>query len=168
MNNKIDTYFVDYNAALILKKIGFNVPCDLFYQWHPHYKNKPLSFDEECELKDEGKENEITYKELVQRMYNTNFEFNHLNNCSCPEIYKVVDWILENYNIFIDAKPYWCEDGMMWMFETYYLTDTHWKPIKCTTSKENKIQALADGIEYILDLIVTNKIKMLGIHVKQS
>lgn len=153
MNNKIDTYFVDYNAALILKKIGFDVPCDLFYQWHPHYKNKPLSFDEECELKDEGKENEITYKELVQRMYNINSDLNYSKNCSCPEIYKVVDWILENHNIFIDAKPYWCEDGMMWMFETYYLTDTHWKPIKCTTCKENKIQALADGIEYVLDLI---------------
>ena len=104
MNNKIDTYFVDYNAALILKKIGFDVPCDLFYQWHPHYKNKPLSFDEKCELKDEGKENEITYKELVQRMYNINSDLNYSKNCSCPEIYKVVDWILENYNIFIDAK----------------------------------------------------------------
>ena len=30
---------------------------------------------------------------------------------------------------------------------------------KCTTCKENKIQALADGIEYILNLIVTNKTK---------
>ena len=46
MNNKIETYFVDYPAALKLKKLGFNVPCDLYFEWFPHYNDKPLSFDE--------------------------------------------------------------------------------------------------------------------------
>ena len=166
MNNNIETYFVDYPSALKLKKIGFDVACDLYFEWYPHYNGEPISFDEECELKDEGKSSLITYKELVQRMYNTNSNLKYSKNCSCPEIYKVADWILENYNIFIDAKPYWCEDGMMWLFEVYYLMDTRWKPIKCITAKETKIHALADGIEYVLDLIVTNKIKIYGIHVK--
>jgi len=159
MNNKIETYFVDYPSALKLKKIGFDVACDLYFEWYPHYNGEPISFDEECELKDEGKSNLITYKELVQRMYNTNSKLKYSKNCSCPEIYKVTDWILENYNIFIDAKPYWCEDGIMWLFEAYYLMDTHWKPIKSITAKTSKIHALADGIEYVLNLIVTNKIK---------
>lgn len=159
MINNIHDYYVDYPNALKLKKLGFNVNCELFFEWYPHYKGNPLSFDDECELKSEGKGKSIRYKELVQRMFNNNEHLKNKNSCSAPFLHTVSDWILENYNIFIDTKPYWCEDGMMWMFETYYLTDTHWVPIKCTTAKKSKQQALADGIEYILDLLITGNHK---------
>ena len=158
MNNKIQTYYVDYEAAKLLKKLGFNVSCELYYEWYPHFHHLPLTEDEEYEMESEGRKDEIVYKELIQRMYNTNEQFKKSKHCSCPSLDITRDWILDNFNIFISPRPYWMEDNMSWICEIWKIVDKKYmRHIKDLMYKENNISALADGIEYALNYINSHK-----------
>ena len=158
MNNKVQTYYVDYNAAKLLRKFGFNVPCEFYYEWYPHFCGEPLGCDEEYELTSEGRKDEITYKELIQRMYNTNDSFSSKKHCSCPSLDIVRDWLLENFNIYISPLPYWDDNNnMVWMCKVFKIRDNKLNLLQTIVYKKTNIKALADGIEYVLDYLNKHK-----------
>jgi len=157
MNNKIQTYYVDYNAAKLLRKFGFNVPCEFYYEWYPHFCGEPLGCDEEYELTSEGRKDEITYKELIQRMYNTNDSFSSKKHCSCPSLDIVRDWLLENFNIYISPKPSPKDNKIFWLCEIWKIHDEYIELFKTLPYNKTNIKALADGIEYVLDYLNKHK-----------
>jgi hypothetical protein len=154
MINKILTYYVDYPTAKLLRKFGFNVPCELYYEWYPHYKGEPLSFDDECELKSEGKEKEIKYKALIQKMYNTNTSLGYEKNCSCPSLEVVRSWVLKNFNISFVIKPYYdSENKLLWKSEIYSIKEKTIDLVTALYYGKTDTKILADSIEYALILI---------------
>ena len=158
MNNKIQPFYVDYKCAKKLRALGFDVPCELFYEWFPHFLGEPLSFDDECELKSEGRENEITYKELIQKMYNTNDSFKSKKNCSCPSLDIVREWLLVNFNIHISPNPSPKDNHMYWLCNIWRIHgDDYMELLKIIMYKRNNHQALADGIEWAINYLIENK-----------
>ena len=155
MINKILTYYVDYPTAKLLKKFGFNVPCDLFLEWYPHYKGEALSFDDECDLRSEGKGKEIEYKPLIQRMYNTNTSFSvNEKNCSCPSLEIVRSWVLKNFNISFVIKPYYDSNNkLLWQSEIYSIKEKTIDLVTTLYYGKTDTKILADSIEYALILI---------------
>ena len=154
MINKILTYYVDYPTAKLLRKFGFNVPCELYYEWYPHYKGEPLSFDDECELKSEGKEKEIKYKPLIQKMYNKNTSLGYEKNCSCPSLEVVRSWVLKNFNISFVIKPYYdSENKLLWKSEIYSIKEKTIDLVTALYYGKTDTKILADSIEYALILI---------------
>lgn len=152
MTNKILTYYIDYPTAKLLRTLGFNVPCDLFWEWYPHYKGQALSFDDECDLKSEGKEKEITYKAIIQRMYNTNTSFSvNKKNCSCPSLEIVRSWILKNFNITFVIKPYFdSHQQLLWQSEIYLISEKDINLMTILYYGKSDTKILADSIQYAL------------------
>lgn len=154
MINKILTYYVDYPTAKLLRKFGFNVPCELYYEWYPHYKGEPLSFDDECELKSEGKGKEIKYKALIQKMYNKNTSLGYEKNCSCPSLEVVRSWVLKNFNISFVITPYYdSENKLLWKSEIYSIKEKTIDLVTALYYGKTDTKILADSIEYALILI---------------
>ena len=154
MINKILTYYVDYPTAKLLRKFGFNVLCELYYEWYPHYKGEPLSFDDECELKSEGKGKEIKYKALIQKMYNINTSLGYEKNCSCPSLEVVRSWVLKNFNISFVIKPYYdSENKLLWKSEIYSIKEKTIDLVTALYYGKTDTKILADSIQYALILI---------------
>ena len=59
----IEEDYVSFEAAKLLKEKGFNHWCYKSYGTAVYHKGIPISFDEECDLKSAGLENEIEYVE---------------------------------------------------------------------------------------------------------
>ena len=55
--------YVSFETAKLLKEKGFKEWCYKSYGTAVYHKGVPISFDEECELKEEGLEYEIEYVE---------------------------------------------------------------------------------------------------------
>ena len=56
---KITEDYVTFETAKLLKENGFNVMCDSMYIPDIRHNGKSISFDEELDLKDEGRGDEI-------------------------------------------------------------------------------------------------------------
>ena len=55
--------YISFDTAKLLKEKGFNHWCYKCYGTAVYHKGIPISFDEECDLKSAGLENEIEYVE---------------------------------------------------------------------------------------------------------
>ena len=102
--------YVSFETAKLLKEKGFKKWCDKCYGTAVYYKGVPISFDEECDLKDEGLGDEIEYIE-GGCLYNFgcgNTE-EETNLWAAPTLWVAMKWLREVHNIHIELrvlKPY--------------------------------------------------------------
>ena len=97
---------LDYETCKLLKEVGFDEPCDMGYITAVRHNGKDLSYDDELDLKSDGRENEIEYIEggnLVQ-FYNKN----SIESCcesgivSAPDIYTAMRWYRRERDVNIE------------------------------------------------------------------
>jgi len=99
--------YVSFETAKLLKEKGFNEWCYKCYGTAVYHKGVPISFDEECDLKDEGLGDEIEY-----------IEGGHLYDFGCdnrkedenlyaaPTLWEAMKWLRKKYNLHVITLPY--------------------------------------------------------------
>ena len=134
-----DDELLDYETCKLLKEAGFDEPCEYLYETAIRHNGEDLSFDDEMDLKSEGRGNEIEYIEggQIGNMYNRN-SFDVMEDCKCvsaPDIYTVMRWLRneKDVNIMIDYNgdiDTWC-----------------WTSTYCSTGYPYPYDGLADSYE---------------------
>ena len=94
--------YVSFEVAKLLKEKGFKEWCRCCYGVAVLHNGEDISFDEECELKDEGKGNEIEYVEggTFYYFYCDNGD-EDTNVWAAPTLQMAMKWLREEHNIFI-------------------------------------------------------------------
>lgn len=157
---------VSYEVGILLKEKGFNEWCRLFYTTAIRHNGKDLSFDEELDLKDEGRENEIerTPGGWINEHNNRNQEeWLGSECCSCPSHSLVVRWLREKHHIFclmdIDQR----ED----MTVVFY-PDVYWKReetnrvlrvVEMPRCPADGFESYDDATEYAIKYSLENLVK---------
>lgn len=155
--------FCSFGTSSFLKDAGYVDPTRYSY-----IKNTRVS-DEIMEkhpgLSDDGymdliKEYGGTYdRKDVYKTYIEIEEVYHKNSfldadpwviCSAPTHQDAVNWILNKYNIWISAKPYVCEDGILWLSEIRKIHIDKVELVKTLMVKESHHKAVDDAIKYVL------------------
>lgn len=98
--------YVSFETAKLLKEKGFKHWCYKSYGDAVYHKGVPISFDEECDLKSEGLEDEIEY---VEGGYLYDFGCDNRKEeakvWAAPTLWVAMKWLREVYNIIIDVSP---------------------------------------------------------------
>lgn len=94
--------FVSFETAKLLKEKGFKHWCYKSYGDAVYHKGVPISFDEECELKSEGLEDEIEY---VEGGFLYDFGCDNRKKeakvWAAPTLWVAMKWLQEAFNIII-------------------------------------------------------------------
>ncbi len=99
--------YVSFETAKLLKEKGFKEWCYKSYGTDVYHKGVPISFDEECELKDEGLGDEIEYVE-GGHLYDFGCDNSEkeTNVWAAPTLQMAMKWLREKYNLHIITLPY--------------------------------------------------------------
>lgn len=104
--------YVNVEVAKLLKKKGFREWCNKCYGTAVYHKGVPISFDEECELKDEGRENEIEYVEggcLYD--FGCDNRKEDANVYAAPTLWDVMTWLKDVHHMLVVVDyEYECTD----------------------------------------------------------
>jgi hypothetical protein len=154
--------YVNYESAKLFKEKGFKEWCSQCYGVDVRHNGKSISFDEECELKEDGKENEIEYID-GGKLYNYGFNNNiEGKTYAAPTLQTAVKWIRNMHKMHIEiritnhsissliniVKYYWVvfsTEDCKWMAES-----TLHNPKAFDTVEE----AYENGIEYTLKNLI--------------
>lgn len=154
-----------YAISMLLKKLGFNEPCDYLYTTAIRHNGEDLGSDEQFELEAEGHGDEIEHVPggWLEEHYNRNdFDYFSEETCSAPWLHDVVDWF-EDYNFIISAEPVFGLERVIelhtypkYIFKGWQgtLFDIDSSELFCVNNiRENRYEAIADGIEKALGLL---------------
>ena len=96
--------YVSFEVAKLLKEKGFKEWCRCCYGVAVLHNGEDISFDEECELKDEGRGNEIEYVEGGTFYYfNCNNGDEDTNVWAAPTLQMAMKWLREVHNLHIEV-----------------------------------------------------------------
>jgi len=113
--------YVSFDTAKLLKEKGFKNWCDKCYGTALYHKGVPISFDDECELKDEGFEDEIEY---VEGGYLYDFGCDNRKEYAkvyaAPTLQMAMKWLREVHNIDISVVPHSHKEGKTFGYEFVY------------------------------------------------
>ena len=123
--------YVSFEIAKLLKEKGFTEWCFKCYGVAVLHNGADISFDEECELKDEGRGDEIEYVE-GGRLYD--YGCNNREKVravwAAPTLWTVVKWLQKIHHILVVPDyVYECTDTS-WVYKIYRLGENG-KPEKC-------------------------------------
>ncbi len=94
--------YVSFETAKPLKEKGFKHWCYKCYGDAVYHKGVPISFDEECELKSEGLEDEIEYVEGGYLYdYGCDNRKKEAKVWAAPTLWVAMKWLRETHNIGI-------------------------------------------------------------------
>lgn len=167
----IERAFCDLETSKILKQIGYNEWATHVWQKHTRISDEIIEKHpglSDCGYMDLEKKygGPYTKKELY-RTYIEAVEFTNRNSsihdffdpkvvfCSAPYCIDAAAWLIENKNIHITSRPYYCEDGLMWMFEIREIAEYKISLLKTKTGYLSSEAALCQGIRYYLTKILT-------------
>ena len=154
--------YVSFETAKLLKENGFDVACGSMYIPDIRHNGKSISFDEELDLKDEGRGNEIDIIDGGDIWDSWNFNSDNAENVySRPSILLVWKWFLCEHNI--EIHPFLTSLG--WCFEigdvsNLYITGSQpiYKP--GFPSKENTYESYNKAIEAAITWYIKIKIRI--------
>lgn len=159
---RITEDYVTFETAKLLKENGFDVMCSSEYYTSVRHNGREISYDEELDLKGEGRGDEIEYVEggAIWDSWNCNHD-NSEGEYSRPSVLLAWKWFLVEHNV--EIHPYLTSLG--WCFEigdTTNLDITGAKPIYQPgfPSKENTYSSYCDAIEAGMKWYIENKIKI--------
>lgn len=93
--------YVSLETAKLLKEKGFKEWCRYCYGLDVRHNGEPIDVDEEYELKDAGRENEIEYVD-GGRMYDYGSgNFNPGSPYAAPSLYVAMKWLREEKGIAV-------------------------------------------------------------------
>ena len=141
--------FAPFELAVKLKEKGFDEECLAYYtSEHTLYTNKVVLCDDKyLEVA------EIDYEECL-RSYNTQKDRLLRTIVDAPTISQVLKWLREKYFIHISTKPYPCEDGIMWLYETRKFNEYRSVVVANKTGFIKEEKAALAGIKCVLDNLI--------------
>ena len=96
--------YVSFETAKLLKENGFKEWCRCCYGVAVLHNGEDISFDEECDLKDEGRENEIEYVEGGAFYYfNCDNSDKDAKVWAAPTLQMAMKWLREVHNLHIEV-----------------------------------------------------------------
>lgn len=102
--------YVSFETAKLLKEKGFNEWCFKCYGVAVLHNGEDISFDEECELKDEGRENEIEYVEGGRLYdYGCNNREKVRTVWAAPTLWAAMKWLREVHKLGVFPTTYYRE-----------------------------------------------------------
>jgi len=104
----IQESYCSYKVSMMLRKLGFNEGCQSMYETAIRHNGKDLSFDEEQDLKNAGKADEIKRIKggWVNGHYNTNqSDWMPKDCCSRPTLAHAMKWLRETKGYHIEPSP---------------------------------------------------------------
>ena len=123
--------YVSFEIAKLLKEKGFKNWCYRCYGTAVCHKGVPISFDEECDLKDEGREDEIEYIEggcLYDFGCDNRKEDENLY--AAPTHQRAIKWIEEVHHILVIVDYIYECTSTSWVYKIYRLGENG-KPERC-------------------------------------
>ena len=91
--------YVSLGVAKLLKEKGFKEWCPKCYGFDARHNGEPIDVDEEYELRDAGRENEIEYVD-GGRMYDYGCgNFNPGSPYAAPSLYVAMKWLREVHHL---------------------------------------------------------------------
>jgi len=148
--------YISFETAKLLKEKGFREWCSDCYGTDVRHNGVTISFDDELDLKDEGRGDEIEYVE-GGTMYNLCNNNSDEGLYAAPTLYVVMKWLLQNNALHIEATPYPHEDGVFyWGYKIAFLdADTlAVMVVKKAAGFDTKELALNDAIKYCLENLI--------------
>ena len=94
--------YVSFETAKLLKEKGFREWCRECYGTDVRHNGVSISFDEELDLKDEGRGDEIEYVE-GGIMHNLNCNNSDKDIYAAPTLSMAMKWLRENHNIKVNV-----------------------------------------------------------------
>ena len=91
-----------------LRELGYDEITEDLYCTDFRHNGRHISFEEELDLRAEGKESEIEtvpFGDLIHLM-NKNSD-NDEDTCSAPAIYDAIDWLRETFSVVIYNEPFY-------------------------------------------------------------
>lgn len=159
---RIEEDYVSFETAKLLKENGFNAMCNSMYIPDIRHHGKSISFDEELDLKNDGRGDEIEVVDGGQIWDSWNINSNNAENIySRPSVLLAWKWFLCEHNI--EIHPFITSVG--WCFEIGDVSNfdiTGSKPIykPGLPSKENTYDSYCNAIEAGIKWYIENKIKI--------
>ena len=146
---------VSFEVAKLLKQKGFNELCRISYIPRICHNGEDISFDEECDLRDEGREDEIevidggdTWTSYNQNSSNSDSQY------AAPSLWGMMAFISDNYNLHITTKPYVYEDGIGYVYEIYRIERYKFSLVKSKTGFEKPDKACDAAIKYVYENLI--------------
>ena len=168
----IERVFCDFESSKILKEIGYDEWASYVWKKNTRFsdeileKHPSLSYCRYTELekkyggpytKEELYQTYIEPVECTNKNSNVNELFNsNVGICSAPFCSDVIVWLNEHKNTHISSRPYYCEDGLRWMFEIREIEKDKISLLKTKTGYMSSEVALCQGIKYYLIAILNN------------
>jgi hypothetical protein len=142
--------YVSLEIAKLLREKGFSEWCSKCYGVAVLHNGADIDFDEECELKDEGREDEIEYVEGGM-LYD--YGCNNLNKddakvWAAPTLWVAMKWLREVHHIFIRVIQSHIEYCAC---EIYYNRAAHYE---FRTSFDSYEEACEAAIKYCLENLI--------------
>lgn len=126
----IEENYVSFEVAKLMKEKGFNLWCYKCYGDAVYNKGVPIGFDEECELRDEGLEDEIEYVEGYLYDFGCNNRKEDAKIYAAPTLQRAIKWLEEVHHILVVPDYiYECTDTS-WVYKIYRLGENG-KPERC-------------------------------------
>jgi len=99
--------YVSFETAKLLKEKGFKEWCFKCYGVAVLHNGEDISFDEECDLKDEGRGDEIVYVEGGRLYdYGCNNHDKDVKVWAAPTLWVATKWLWDNYMLYILVYPW--------------------------------------------------------------
>lgn len=111
--------YVSFETAKLLKEKGFRHWCYKSYGDAVYHKGVPINFDEECELKSEGLEDEIEYVEGGYLYdFGCNNSKNDIKEWAAPTLWVAMKWLREVHKLHINLDIHWLyfANTLGWMY----------------------------------------------------
>ena len=144
--------YVSLETAKLLKEKGFNHWCYKSYGTAVYHKGTPISFDEECDLKSEGLENEIEY---VDGGYLYDFGCDNRKKdekvWAAPTLQMAMKWLRDVHNLWCEIS--WEGKGL-WCMEVFSLMDEEFIPGSIVHEIKSYEEACETAIKYCLENLI--------------
>ena len=147
----VDNYdtIVSLEVANLLKEKGFKDWCSHCYTTAVLHRGQEIDFDEECELKDEGRGDEIEYIDGGSLTHIGCSNKDDIKAYAAPTVTQALKWVEKQEYI---GYVYPVHDGkkIMWMFEIWF-DNSHMFLGQILTYSDNKTYEKRDeAIEALL------------------
>ena len=147
---------VSYKTAMLLKQRGFDEICNTVYCDDIVHNGESLSYDEELDLRDAGKGDEIEYIAggRLSNMGGTknSCDYIHETVCTAPSQSIAAKWLREEYGIVVLIRIAYTKDGVEY---TFSVTDTRTRETYESGDYFRKYESAYDfGIRYALEKYV--------------
>lgn len=160
LETMIETEHCNYKTSMLLKRLGYNEWCRTFYQEAVRHNGKDLSFDEELDLRNQGRSNEI--KRIRGGWIN---ESNNKNTddwlgkhcCSRPTLSQATRWLREVKQWHIEAYPDTAKKWHVWIVSLAELNPEDGKLNACDLEGQTFLsyeKAISYAMEFLLKCMV--------------